>query len=338
MIKPVASILVACMVPSFALAQQGQTPSDAVQATVSLADVELTARITYEVAPGDTLGAIAEEYGVSVEDIRRWNRMQSDRINVGQTLIIHTRGGSSSGGERVRSTYTVRSGDMGSSIARRHGVSTADLQRWNRNVNLDRLRIGQELVVYIEDSSTGSTGSPQRGRLRGGVQLESGTGYRVRTPSRAFGTPSTVSFIRNGIARVTARFIEVPDLMVHDLSFQRGGSMRPHASHQNGLDADITYYRTGAEDVCTWEAMTPENIDARLNWYLFRTWMELGVVEYIFVNFELQQPLYDYALSRGVPEEELNDLFEYPDRGSRGIIRHEPGHDDHFHIRFRNVQ
>jgi LysM repeat protein len=338
MVKTLSSLLVVLMVPALASAQQMDGPYSSEMTSISLSDVELTARITYEVAPGDTLGAIAAQYRVSVADIRRWNRMSNDRINVGQSLVIYTPGGSSSGGERVRSTYTVRSGDMGSSIARRNGVSTADLQRWNRNVNLDRLRIGQELVIYIEDSSTGSTGSPQRGRLRSGVLLENGTGFRVRNPSRAYGTPSTVSFIRNGIARVTARFVEVPDLVVHDLSFQRGGSMRPHASHQNGLDADITYYRFGVEDVCSWEDATPENIDPRLNWYLFRTWMEQGVVEYIFVNFELQGPIYDYALSRGVPEDELNDLFEYPERGSRGVIRHEPGHDDHFHIRFRNVE
>jgi LysM repeat protein len=330
-----ALLLVAALAPAVAGAQTSTASSDV--EVLEASDIRWTGRITYEVAPGDTLGEIAEEYGVTVEEIRRWNNLRSDRINVGQSLVIRTRS-SSSGTERVRTTYTVRSGDTGSAIARRHGVSVAELQRWNRNTNLDRLRIGQDLVVYVEDSGSGSTGSPQRGRLRGGVALESGTGFRVRNAERAYGTPSTVSFIRNGIARVTARYVEVPDLMVHDLSFARGGRMTPHASHQNGLDADITYFRTGVQDVCSWQDVEPRELDARLQWYLFRTWIELGVVEYIFVNFELQQPIYDYALARGASVEQLDEWFEYPERGSSGVIRHEAGHDDHFHIRFRNVQ
>ena len=303
--------------------------------------LELVGRIRYEVAPGDTLSEIAEEYDVSVEDIRRWNGLDSDRLDIGQVLTIRTSGSSSSsssGSERERSTYTVRSGDTATTIARRNGFSLADLQRWNRRANLDRLRIGQELVIYVEASGSGSTGSPNRGRLRGGVQLEEGTGYRVRNADRAFGTPATVASIRNGIARVVARYVEVPDVMIHDLSFARGGRMSPHASHQNGLDADITYYRLGVDDLCGWQSVEPHELDVRLQWYLFRTWIEQGVVEYLFVDYDLQQPLYEYARERGATDEQLAEWFEYPNRGGgRAIIRHESGHADHLHVRFRNL-
>lgn len=301
---------------------------------------ERVGRIRYEVAPGDTLSEIAEEYDVSVEDIRRWNSLDSDRLDIGQVLTIRTSGSSSSSSSSgsERSTYTVRSGDTATTIARRNGFTLAELQRWNRRANLDRLRIGQELVIYVEDSGSGSTGSPNRGRLRGGVQLEEGTGYRVRNPERAFGTPSTVAAIRNGIARVVARYVEVPDVMIHDLSFARGGRMNPHASHQNGLDADVTYYRLNIDDLCGWQSVEPEELDVRLQWYLFRTWIEQGVVEYLFVDYDLQGPLYDYARDRGASEEQLGEWFEYPNRGGgRAIIRHESGHSDHFHVRFRNI-
>jgi len=302
-------------------------------------DAELTiefANISYEVAPGDTLGAIARRYGVSVADLRRWNNLRGDRLSVGQVLTI--RGSRGSGAERTRQTYTVRSGDTGMAIARRHSVSVAELSRWNPSVNIDRLRIGQTLSVYVETaprSSGGSTGEPSRGRLRGGVQLPEGTGYRIRNSSRAYGTPATVAAIRNGIARVQAHFIDVPDVIIHDLSLERGGRMEPHASHQNGLDADISYYRLGVTDFSDWRTVSPEELDVRLQWYLFRTWIDLGVVEYIFVDFDLQRPLYEYARARGAGEEELAEWFQYPNRGSRrGIIRHEGGHRDHLHVRF----
>lgn len=291
-------------------------------------------RVRYTVAPGDSLLGIAIEYDVSVDQLRRWNRLEGDDIFIGQELIIHTR---SAAGERRQISYTVRSGDTGLAIARRHGVSGADLERWNPRVNMDRLRPGQELTMYIQDVSSGSAGDPNSGRLRGGVQLETGTGFRVRDPSRAFGALSTIDAIRVGASRVVARYIDAPDVVVHDLSFERGGRMPPHRSHQNGLDADISYYRIGAVGESPYEAVTPEELDVRLQWYLFRTWIDQGVVEYIFVNHELQEPLYEYARARGATEAQLEEWFQYPSRSRRGVIRHEPGHDDHFHIRFHAV-
>lgn len=43
---------------------------------------------TYKVQPGDSLGKIAAQHKISVESLKERNRLQSDRINVGQTLII----------------------------------------------------------------------------------------------------------------------------------------------------------------------------------------------------------------------------------------------------------
>lgn len=160
--------------------------------------------VRYEVAPGDTLLGIANDYDVSVSDIRRWNNLSGDFLSVGQVLVIYTQ----SAGERTRLTYSVRSGDTGLAIARRHGVSSSDLERWNRGVDMNRLRIGQELAIYVDaTSSSGSRGRPDRGRLSAAVQLEPGTGYRVRDLDRAYGTNHTVASIRNGVARVSARFV-----------------------------------------------------------------------------------------------------------------------------------
>lgn len=293
--------------------------------------------IHYEVAPGDTLSGIAADYDVSVSQLRSWNSLSNDVLQIGQDVRIYTRGG---GAERVRETYRVRSGDTGIVIARRHGVSFSELERWNSSVDLNRLRVGQELSIYVSSGGdSGSRGSPDSGRLRGGVQLGEGTGYVVRDMDRAYGTPDTVWAIRNGIARVTARYVDVPTLDVHDLSYERGGTMSPHLSHQNGLDADISYYRLDTDGHSGWQDCDPEDLDVELQWYLFRSWIEQGLVEYIFVDYDLQAPLYEYAVERGATEDELERWFQYPERSARdGIIRHEPGHDDHFHIRFHPVE
>ncbi len=81
--------------------------------------------LNYSVRRGDTLSEIAAEHGVSADDLMTWNDIRDARgIQVGQTLQIYT----SSRGWR---SYTVQAGDSLGTIARRHGVSVAELQAWN---------------------------------------------------------------------------------------------------------------------------------------------------------------------------------------------------------------
>lgn len=46
---------------------------------------------THKVRKGETLGAIAGKYGVTVKQIMKWNNLKKDRIRIGQNLKIHTR-------------------------------------------------------------------------------------------------------------------------------------------------------------------------------------------------------------------------------------------------------
>lgn len=46
--------------------------------------------LPYEVVRGDTLSKIGAQHGVTVEQLMRWNDLESDRIEVGQVLWIRT--------------------------------------------------------------------------------------------------------------------------------------------------------------------------------------------------------------------------------------------------------
>jgi LysM repeat protein len=48
----------------------------------------------YRIRRGDTLTTIARRFGVSVEELRRWNEIDSDRIVIGQSITIRGSGGS----------------------------------------------------------------------------------------------------------------------------------------------------------------------------------------------------------------------------------------------------
>jgi LysM repeat protein len=47
-------------------------------------------RVHYRIRPGDTLGSIADQYGVTVQDIQGWNRLNTTRIAAGSVLTLYT--------------------------------------------------------------------------------------------------------------------------------------------------------------------------------------------------------------------------------------------------------
>jgi predicted chitinase len=78
----------------------------------------------YTVKPGDTLGAIAAKYGVTVQDLVSWNNIANpDRIEVGLKLIVSKKGQSSKTGQTEKpSTSTSSTG--GSKVKGNKKVST----------------------------------------------------------------------------------------------------------------------------------------------------------------------------------------------------------------------
>lgn len=46
-------------------------------------------KVTYTVQSGDSLGKIAGKYGVTINDLKRWNGLTGTMIKVGQKLVIH---------------------------------------------------------------------------------------------------------------------------------------------------------------------------------------------------------------------------------------------------------
>jgi LysM repeat protein len=81
------------------------------------------------------------------------NRMeQTDVIRAGQVLRVLGGGGDGRGGADRPDTgearlHTVREGENLTRIARRHGVTVADLRRANRLREDDDIRVGQQLAI-----------------------------------------------------------------------------------------------------------------------------------------------------------------------------------------------
>ncbi len=97
----------------------------------------------YKVNKGNNLGGIAKMFAVPIQELRKRNNIQGNRIHVGQSLLIP-------GKKKLnRKIYHVRSGDNLGLIAQRLGVPIQHLKFVNGVSDPRRLRPGQKLVYYV---------------------------------------------------------------------------------------------------------------------------------------------------------------------------------------------
>jgi LysM repeat protein len=122
----------------------------------------------YTIVRGDTLGAIANRNGTTLSALMEANPgIEPRRIRPGQKLQIPaaekspTAGtGSSNGGSGSGKTYTVKSGDTLTKIARDHRITVGQLRAAN-DLRTSLVRVGQKLKIPAgTNSNTGSGATP----------------------------------------------------------------------------------------------------------------------------------------------------------------------------------
>jgi membrane-bound lytic murein transglycosylase D len=145
--------------------------------------VVTTTKYTYhKVKTGESLGKIAAQYNVSIQNLMDWNQLTNTSIEVSQMLKIQTKvtttvenpeyleslqpkvAASDTIGEPAdappvtvrtpvvrpavqKKFYSVRSGDTYSQIAGRHGLTLTQLKKLNPGVNPTRIQPGQKIRI-----------------------------------------------------------------------------------------------------------------------------------------------------------------------------------------------
>lgn len=137
-------------------------------------------RISYGVQEGDSLWSICQQYGCSVDDLRKWNELpkRTRGLQVGTVLAIwqdpaaksaQTATGHGGSGPLAKDakdetpvrvsakvaaaaasgkkTHQLLAGETLWSVAQRYGVKVDDLMRWNGITNHRAVRAGQLLLV-----------------------------------------------------------------------------------------------------------------------------------------------------------------------------------------------
>ncbi len=261
------------------------------------------ALVRYRVTRGDTLIALSQRYSTSVSAIQSQNGLGGNLIRIGQVIRIpahrrEARFGSALKQLDIRPVHTL---------------------------------IGQ------------SIGRASHGRLVRPSVLAPDNAFYIRRPHRAFGTLHMVENIRQVARLVKARHPKAHKLSVGDLSAKGGGKISHHVSHQSGRDVDLGFYFTRKPRGYpkTFITATAANLNFAATWTMLRSFADTaddkGGVYMMFLDYDVQKMLYDWARERGVARSVLHWMFQYP-RGRHvreGLIRHEPGHAGHVHVRFK---
>lgn len=102
----------------------------------------------HTVQPGETLGVIAQQYGLSVTQLAQANQLLNPNlIYAGQVLRIPDAAGSTPAAPPTANTHTVQRGETLSNIASRYGVTLSAMQTANGLSNPNLIYVGQVLRI-----------------------------------------------------------------------------------------------------------------------------------------------------------------------------------------------
>lgn len=124
------------------------------------------------VRSGESLGVIANKYGVSVRNLMDWNNLRSTRINIGQKLIVYgkkktttTKKPSTNNQKKTTTTtttkppsnykpktgtpsyYSLRSGESLWTVSQKFGIPFDVLQKLNPSINPKKMQPGDRIKL-----------------------------------------------------------------------------------------------------------------------------------------------------------------------------------------------
>lgn len=128
---------------------------------------QVAAQSTYTVQPGEWLLKIANDHGVSVNDLKAWNGLTSDWIDVGQVLqigpsettVTNDNGATEAGTGGQTGTYVVQPGDTLYTIALANGLSVDALMA-NNGLTSSWINVGDRLSLTAGGTNAGQVTNP----------------------------------------------------------------------------------------------------------------------------------------------------------------------------------
>ncbi|TDP60068.1 LysM peptidoglycan-binding domain-containing protein [Flavobacterium dankookense] len=155
-----------------------EKPFQTMLASRDSSNTNTTSRVKYhKVRRGDNLSEISDRYGVTIAELKKWNRLKSNKAPLGRNLKVYTNESiavqtkkaiksdttavkeSLASNEKkvfkeekvvtykdVTKFYKVKKGDNLGEIADKHGVSVAEVKKWNK-LKSNNIMLGANLKI-----------------------------------------------------------------------------------------------------------------------------------------------------------------------------------------------
>ena len=268
----------------------------------------------YIVRPGDSLLGIAANAGITIEDLTRANPSidfdavihPGDTINIPMPDYLVPALDPDDAIGVFTAQYTVRAGDIASSIARRHGISLPQLVQLNGGASLNLIQPGQRLTVPW----TGPTLAAPAGTLPA-VDVRRRT-YRAQAGDTFAGIAQAHGLTREELRAENPSLIR--ELVVVGQPLYLPGTIEPPVvSEERTLwDADLVQYAAATLGV------TPHTLLANHGWLEPGQWLEAGTTWHLplrdglLVTVQAGDTLRDIAARHGV---DMADILADPANG-----------------------
>jgi penicillin-insensitive murein endopeptidase len=164
--------------------------------------------------------------------------------------------------------------------------------------------------------------------------------FRLRR--RGYATQTLVRELVIAAESVRSQFPQGDRLQIADIADANGGTLARHSSHQNGLDADVIFYRKnhyeedpntsgpgGFQETFVRNGKVTTNFDMVRNWTFVKNLVARGQVARIFVDAAIKKAFCDQsvALDPGIGAAARTEILRR--------LRPYPNHDDHYHVRLK---
>jgi len=180
---------------------------------------------THIIRQGDTIGKICRRYRINKTTLLKANNLRAAKLLPGRRLRIPYRSTryvlltdeefanrrrlAEEAGNFI--LHTIRKGESLSGIARRYGVTTRQIAAWNGLENMNRIRAGQQLALYIDRpvtvaAATGKGRAAAAGEKSPKVALLTADNIKAKPRRRQY--RSTYYRVRGGdsLWRIARRF------------------------------------------------------------------------------------------------------------------------------------
>ncbi|MCX2745806.1 LysM peptidoglycan-binding domain-containing protein [Mangrovivirga sp. M17] len=154
----------------------------------------------HTVKKGETLFSISRKYDITVNEIKTWNSLNGNSIDLGQELIVsapsesstqssNTSNNDNSTSTKIKGTHKVEGGETLYSISKKYNVEVEDLVKWN-NLPDNSVSIGQVLVVTSPDGAKPVKESDKENNSSANSTATASTNANAGTEREVFTVPA----------------------------------------------------------------------------------------------------------------------------------------------------